>query len=181
MEVFESSLFNIGAAVTSVRWHFGSTIKIQQWPCCFNNQLSMHNIPPVCATWISPGPGFSTALILKKKERPFIRPSRKSEKLFSLISGEKRKSWERKKNRQIGADIYLHYLERSSNWFLSSDCELWSREHNDHLQADTIAFIEKGDDSLCVAQRTAERSLSLKERKNTFHSRYCFYKVLRPV
>ena len=68
MEAFESSLFNIGAAVTSVRWHFGSTIKIQRWPCCFDNQLSMHNIPPVCATWISPGPGFSSALILKRRE-----------------------------------------------------------------------------------------------------------------
>lgn len=123
MEAFETSLFNIGAAVTSVRWHFGSTIKIQQWPCCFDNQLSMHNIPPVCATWISPGPGFSSALILKKRETFHSTLKKERNALCADKGGNWGSLWE-KENRYIGADIYLHYLERSSNWFHPSDCEL---------------------------------------------------------
>lgn len=107
MEVFETRLFNIGASVTSVRWHFGSTIKIQQWPCCFDNQLSMHNIPPVCATWISPGPGFSSALILKKRET-FHSTLKKGRNALSVDKRVKRgKSW--KKN-QANQDWYLFAL-----------------------------------------------------------------------
>lgn len=88
-EAFETSPFNIGAAVTSVRWHFGSTIKIQQWPCCFDNQLSMPNIPAVCATWISPGPDFSSALILKKKETFHLTLKKDS----NALSADKEKSY----------------------------------------------------------------------------------------
>lgn len=156
MEVFETRLFNIGASVTSVRWHFGSTIKIQQWPCCFDNQLSMHNIPPVCATWISPGPGFSSALILKKRET-FHSTLKKGRNALSVDKRVKRgKSW--KKTRQIRTDIYLHYLERSSDWFHSSDCELWSREHNEHLQAGANVMIERAEYILCSAWWTTGKN-----------------------
>lgn len=107
MEAFETSLFNIGAAVTSVRWHFGSTIKIQRWPCCFDNQLSMHNIPPVCATWISPGPGFSSALILKKRET-FHSTLKKERNALRADKGVKRgKLWEKK---QVNQRWYLFAL-----------------------------------------------------------------------
>lgn len=93
---FETSLFNICASVTSVRWHFGSTIKIQQWPCCFHNQLSMHNIPAVCATWISPRPGFSSALIPKKRET--FHSTLKKEKLCVLIREGREESYEKQTN-----------------------------------------------------------------------------------
>lgn len=95
MEVFETGPFNIGASVTSVRWHFGSTIKIQQWPCCFDNQLSMHNIPVVCATWIRPGPGFSSALILKKRET-FQSTLKKDRN--ALRADKRGKSWKKQAN-----------------------------------------------------------------------------------
>lgn len=170
MEVFETSLFNIGAAVTSVRWHFSSTIKIQQWPCCFDNQLSMHNIPPVCATWISPGPGFSSALILEKRETFHATPKKERNALCADKGVKRGKSWGG--NRQIRADIYLHYLERSSNWFHFSVCELWSRQHNDRmpvlwLNAQNTFFVWLGGLQGTVAQGEG----------NTFHSTYYSHQV----
>ena len=153
MEAFETGLFNIGTAVTSVRWHFGSTIKIQRWPCCFDNQLSMHNIPPVCATWISPGPGFSSALIHEKRETFHSTPKKGRDALCADKGVKRRKVVEgrkKKKSWQIRADIYLHYLERSSNWFHSSGCELWSRKHKDHLRAEANTASEKAECILCV-------------------------------
>lgn len=174
-EVFETSLFNIGAAVTSVRWHFSSTIKIQRWPCCFDNQLSMHNIPPVCATWISPRPGFSSALILEKRGTFHATP-KKERNALCADKGVKREGvggWG--VGRQIRADIYLHYLERSSNRFHFSLCELWSRQHNDRmpvlwLNGQNIFFV------WLVGPQEIIHTIAQGEG-NTFHSSYCSHQV----
>lgn len=66
----------------------------------------MHNIPPVCATWISPGPGIFSALILRRRERPFIRPLRKREILCVLIR-QRREGCKKKESALIFIFIIL--------------------------------------------------------------------------